>query len=159
MSKLTNKQRAFIEAYLTCWNGAEAARQAGYAHPRNSASENLAKPYIREYIRKRLSALTMSADEVLGRLADHARGDIGDFIGKGGVIDLEKAKEQGKIHLLKSIAWTKQGIRIEMQSQQHALELIGKHHGLFVEKRKVVGTGDDGEVVIRIIGGIDLEDL
>ena len=142
MGKLTNKQRAFIETYLTCWNGAEAARKAGYAHPRNSASENLAKPYIREYIRKRLSALTMSADEVLSRLADQARGDIGDLIGKGGVIDLEKAKEEGKTHLLKSIAWTKQGIRIEMQSQQHALELIGKHHGLFVDRKEIEHSGE-----------------
>jgi phage terminase small subunit len=142
MGKLTNKQRAFVEAYLTCWNGAEAARQAGYALPYVSAHENLSKPYIQEYISKRLAGAAMSADEVLSRLADQARGDIGDFIGKGGVIDLESAREQGITHLLKSISWTKQGLRIEMQSPQHALELIGKHHGLFVDRKEIDHSGE-----------------
>jgi phage terminase small subunit len=142
MGKLTNKQRAFVEAYLTCWNGAEAARQAGYAYPRRAAYENLTKLDIRERIRKRLAGAAMSADEVLSRLADQARGDIGDFIGKGGVIDLEDAKAQGITHLLKSIAWTKQGIRIEIQSSQHALELIGKHHGLFVDRKEIDHSGE-----------------
>lgn len=141
MRRLTNKQKKFVETYLTCWNGAEAARQAGYAHPRQSAWETLSNPYIKEYIRQRLTGAAMSADEVLSRLADQARGDIGDFIGKGGVIDLDDAKEKGITHRLKSLSWTKQGIRIEMYSQQHALELIGKHHGLFVDKSEVDISG------------------
>ncbi len=31
MSNLTNKQRVFVELYLTLWNATEAAKQAGYS--------------------------------------------------------------------------------------------------------------------------------
>jgi hypothetical protein len=126
---LTDKQAAFVEAYLTCWNGAEAARQAGYAYPRQSAYENLSKPYIQQVIRNRLLGLQMTADEALNRLADQARGDIGDFLGKGGILNLEDAKDQGLTHLIKSISWTKYGVKIELYDAQAALMHIDRYHG------------------------------
>ena len=50
--KLTEKERIFCHQYITDWNGARAAREAGYSE--NTcyviASENLTKPYIQQYI-------------------------------------------------------------------------------------------------------------
>ncbi|NIO43164.1 MAG: terminase small subunit, partial [Burkholderiales bacterium] len=78
---LTNKQRAFIESYLQCWNATQAARDAKYeGNDVTLASvgyENLRKPQIRERIKQRLNTMAMSADEVLARLSEQARGDIG----------------------------------------------------------------------------------
>jgi hypothetical protein len=46
---MTAKQRRFVDAYLNeaKYNGTRAAEIAGYSNPRQSATENLAKPYIR----------------------------------------------------------------------------------------------------------------
>jgi hypothetical protein len=55
--KLTLKQRRFIDEYLLSGNATEAARVAGYKGNRATlatvASENLAKPYIAEEVRRR----------------------------------------------------------------------------------------------------------
>ncbi len=77
---MSMKQKVFVKEYLTCWNGTEAARRAGYKCPRQSATENLSKPYIMEAIDERLEALGMAADEALMRLSKQARGDLGDFM-------------------------------------------------------------------------------
>jgi len=49
---LTEKQRIFCEQYVIDWNGARAARHAGYSEDTAAviASENLTKPNIQAYI-------------------------------------------------------------------------------------------------------------
>ncbi len=83
MGKLTDKQAAFIEEYLVCLNATEAARLAGYQGTYDSlrtiGSQNLTKTKIRTEIDKRLKSRTMKADEVLYRLDQQARADVGDF--------------------------------------------------------------------------------
>jgi phage terminase small subunit len=46
--KLTDKQQAFIEAYLTCWNATQAAIDAKYSKKtaRVIGPENLSKPAL-----------------------------------------------------------------------------------------------------------------
>ena len=50
--KLTEKQRIFCHEYIIDWNGARAARVAGYTedNAKQIATENLSKPYLKEYI-------------------------------------------------------------------------------------------------------------
>ena len=88
MGKLSNKQRVFIEEYLTCWDAAKAARRAGYS-PKTArfiGCENLTKPNVKAAIEQRIKEKAMSADEVILRLAEHARHDIGDLMNDEGVI-------------------------------------------------------------------------
>jgi phage terminase small subunit len=141
-NKLTNKQRAFIEHYLECWNATEAARKAGYQGNSNTlgtvGAENLLKPNIRRRIEERLKTAAMSADEVLSRLSRQARGDMANFINlelRGGKLDLEKAEKLGLLHLIKKVSWTKQGTTIELYDAQSALEKLARVHGLFTERR------------------------
>jgi len=49
---LTNKERIFCHQYIIDWNGARAARQAGYSEhtAKQIATENLSKPYLKAYI-------------------------------------------------------------------------------------------------------------
>lgn len=71
MAKLTAKQQRFCDEYLIDLNATQAAIRAGYSekNARNIASENLAKPNIREYIDNRLAekekALIADQNEVL----------------------------------------------------------------------------------------------
>lgn len=79
---LTRKQRVFIDEYLRTWNATQAALRAGYSvrTAYSIGSENLRKPEIAEAIRIRLESVHMSTNEALAILADHARGDLGDFM-------------------------------------------------------------------------------
>jgi hypothetical protein len=101
---------------------------------------------IQAEIEKRLDELKMGADEVLVRLTDLARFDPGPFViepseHKELVIDWPKLVSAGLTHLVKSVYLTKYGTRIEFHDQQHALELIGKHHRLFVDRQEISGPG------------------
>lgn len=129
---LTNKQTIFIDAYLTCWNATEAARRAKYAFPNVEGPKNLVKPSIRPEIERRMSEMTMSANESLYRLGQHARANIGDFLNNEGKLDLKKVKQLG--HLVKSFTWTKYGPKIELHDSQSAIVHIGRHHKLFTDK-------------------------
>src|SRR5215471_6721870 len=98
---LSKKQAAFIEYYITHWNATRAAIDAGYSKrsARSIGSENLTKPDIQAAIQARLAELKMDADEILIRLADHARANLDDFIdvsvsgdGIEGAADMNEAK-------------------------------------------------------------------
>ena len=163
---ISQKQRVFIEEYLKCFNATEAAKRAGYSEKTaySIVWENLRKPEIEAAISKRLAETAMSADEVLMRLAEQARGDLGKFLAKDGdaiTIDLEAMKEAGKTHLIKRISQTKRrrttkevteeevSTTLELYDAQAAQQLIGKHHKLFTDK---VAFGDeDGAIPIMLV--------
>lgn len=82
LRKLSHKQRVFIDEYLKCWNATEAARRAGYSEKtaRQIGQQNLSKLDIKAEIDARLTEIHMSADEALDLLAQHARGDVAEFM-------------------------------------------------------------------------------
>ena len=146
--ELTNKQQAFIDAYLTCWNASEAARRAGYSADTaySIGSENLRKPEIAEAIKARLAEKAMAADEVLARLGDQARSSMADFLSigpRGAVkIDLKKAKEAGQLHLLHRYSKGKNGIAFELYDAQAALVQIAKLLGMYPAEKMDVNIHD-----------------
>jgi phage terminase small subunit len=152
MAKLTFKQRAFIEYYLTSWNAAEAARLAGYSEKsaRVIGPENLTKPAVRSEIDRRLQAMSMSADEVLVRLSQQASSTMADFIDvEWGIpkINLKKAAAAGKLHLLKKVSYDKEGrlSGIELHDSQSALIQLGRYHKLFTDRVAVVDWRKEAE--------------
>lgn len=82
--KLTAKQRRFCEEYLKDFNGAAAARRAGYSENTcyEIASENLIKPNIKQYISQHLDRLSMEAGEVAMRFTNMSRGNMSDYMVK-----------------------------------------------------------------------------
>ena len=156
MRRLTTKRQVFIEEYLQCWNGAEAARRAGYACPRRQASRLLSNVDIQAEIRARIDELAMSAVEALIRLADMARGSVEDFIEFDAAnsrvwrVDLQKAQEAGKLHILKKLSYDSGGRpQLELHDSQRALEIILKAHGAFKDTMEL--TGKDGEALTIVI--------
>jgi hypothetical protein len=109
----------------------------------------LVKVGIREQIEQRISEKAMGADEVLSRLAEHARGDMGDFLDISSMsfqVDLSGAKEKGITRLIKKVkqrtttTLSKEGvetetsdIEIELHDAQAALVHIGRHLALFTD--------------------------
>ncbi len=148
--------RAFADEYLSNgFNAAEAARAIGC---RGKASQTgwrlLNYPEVRAYIQKKFEERSMQANEVLARLADHAQGSMGDFVSEDfdgePRLDLKKAREAGKLHLIKRLRVQANGaFDIELYDQQNALQLIGRHLQMFVDRHEL--TGKDG-------GPISLQD-
>lgn len=156
--KLTDKQRAFINAYVQCWNASEAARQAGYSEKTAAVIgyENLTKPYIWEHIEQRMVENAMQANEVLSRLSDQARADMGDFIEvrhNYANIDLEKAKELGLLRHVKKFKVTRQGTEVELYSSQSALQTLAKAHGLL--KDTEINININFELVNRVWSALE----
>lgn len=159
---LTAKRRAFIDAYLQCWNASQAARQAGYAKPGQEGHRLLKNAEIADEVRRRVADRAMTADEALLRLAEQARASIEDFadiqdgIPNGLFLNFEKAKRDGKLHLIKKLRYNAQGYpEIELYDAQAALHLLGKHLGLFDGQPQ----GDVGEVVPISIVKMPIDEL
>jgi len=147
MSDLTDKQRLWVEEYLICWNATEAVRRAGYVGSydvlRRIGSGNLQNPELRAIIEERIKTRVMTADEVLARLADIARGNMADFITINGQtrIDLKKAQAEGKLHLVKSFTKVRGGYKIELYDAQAALVQLGKALGVLTERHDFTSGG------------------
>jgi phage terminase small subunit len=158
---LTDKQRAFVNAYIiNGFNATQAAKSAGYSDDTAAVigSENLRKPYIKAQIEALFAEHSMSAKEVIARLTDHARGDLGDFLDEEtGAVNWSKAK--GKTALIKRIkrktetTRDKDGVEtitldeeLELHSPQFALQLLGKHQGILADKQE-----HTGDIAIRLV--------
>ena len=86
MAKLTEKQQRFVNEYLIDLNATQAAIRAGYKvdNARQTATENLAKPYISEAIEKALAERSrrtgINQDRVVQELAKIAFVKITDVV-------------------------------------------------------------------------------
>jgi phage terminase small subunit len=160
VKRLNRRQSVFVEQYLQSWNASDAARKAGYKGKAGVVGPRLlADVRIKATVDARLAELKMSADEVLKRLGDQARSDMADFVGtrmdsvtkkRAVVIDLAKARRKGKLHLVKSLSETKDGLKVELYSAQEALALLGKTHRLFVDKQEISGPEGKPIEVIEV---------
>jgi phage terminase small subunit len=157
---LTDKQQVFVAEYIKDFNLTRAAIAAGYS-PRSAHTigwENIRKPEIAEEIEKVIADRCMTKTEVLTRLAEHARGDIGDFVilRNNGTpcFDFGTAIEQNKMRLIKKLKTktrsyvikdddedgtpvTEVDVEFELYDAQSALVQIGRHHKLFTDKQEI----------------------
>jgi phage terminase small subunit len=162
--KLTPKQRKFINEYFACsMNASRAARRAGYK-TRQSGAENMSNPVIRAEIDRIYNETAMSGLEALARLSEQARADIADVTDAEGLLNMRKAQRNGKTGLIKSITHTTtiikgvetRTVKVELHDTQKALQLIGKQHGLFVDRTEHTGA-DGGPIILKT--GMSLDDL
>lgn len=160
---LSSKQLAFIEHYLATWNGAEAARLAGYSEKtaKEQASRMLTEVNVQDAITERLAELKMSADEVLVRLSEHARGSIAPFLrvtSDGEMRGFDLNPEQ-PLHLVRRATATTRRFKdesteytvtVELHDAQAALALLARHHGLLVERTETtINVIDDAVTTLE----------
>jgi phage terminase small subunit len=142
--KLTPRQALFIDNYMLTLNATEAARRAGYAGDyitlKSVASENLAKPYIRNEVNRRMAEQHMPPQEILQRLATIARGDVSPFIAPDGDVDLSSEQAKANIYLVKRVRAKRGAVggRVETEIELHdahdALIALGRHQKLFTDR-------------------------
>src|SRR3990172_10933202 len=108
---MTNKRRRFIAAYLKSFNATKAAIEAGYSEKAAAqiGYDLLRIPQISDEIKRHLTASAMSADEVLMRLADLARGEVG---GRDKVRALELLGRSYAMFVDRQVIQTLEGLEI-----------------------------------------------
>lgn len=150
---MTLKQERFVEEYLIDLNATQAAIRAGYSPKtaQEQASRLLSNVKVQTAISKaqaeRSRRTGINQDRVIREIAKLA------FLNPVDVIDMDEATVKGEAHRddtaciasvkVKNIP-TEDGAIIEREVKTYdklkALELLGRHLGMFNDKVKVEGT-------------------
>ena len=150
MPKLKNEQHEeFCQQWIIDFNGARAAQKAGGCKERKTSKVVACHWMARADIQKRIAELLkdrsertqITQDMVLQELAIMGFSDFTEFAKytkkKGLVLDNTKNIKGEKTRAIKSMkeVETKDGgsISISLHGKEKALELLGKHVGLFKE--------------------------
>lgn len=155
MAKLTPKQKLFVDEYLVDLNATQAAIRAGYSTKTSNEQGNrlLANVSVRTHIDQAMAERSrrtgISQDRVIRELARLA------FVNPNDVINLNRAavKENASEEDLAAIQSVKvktscseNGEMVErevrLNDKLKALELLGKHLGMFKDKVEINGQVD-----------------
>ncbi|WP_304021956.1 terminase small subunit [Desulfovibrio piger] len=150
MPKLTDKQKEFVRQYLVDLNATQAAVRAGYSVKTayRQGADLLQKTSIREAIEKaqakRARRVEVTQDYVLSNLVEVVertmqRAPVTNRKGE------QVTDEEGRA------VWT-----FDAKGANRALELLGKHLGIFTDKIRAEVSGPDGgpvasEIVVRFV--------
>jgi len=153
---LTAKQKVFADEYLIDLN---ATRAYKVAYPKvkkdetaaANSSRMLRNAKVEDYIRKRMKdrekRTEITQDMVLKELAKIGFADVTDFVtieNKGilRVVQVKTTDEMpgDKMGAIAGIKEGANGIEIKLNDKGKALELIGRHLGMFKDKLEVSGT-------------------
>ena len=137
MAKLTEKQKRFVAEYLVDLNATQAAIRAGYS-PKTAnriGSQNLSKVDVQTEIEKRRATLRnkleITQEKVIEELAAVAFANGADFaqVTKTGLVRIIPTEDKRKA--IASIKEGANGTEIKTYDKVRALELLGKHLGVF----------------------------
>ncbi len=147
MAKLTEKQQRFVDEYLIDLNATQAAIRAGYKakNAQQVGSENLSKLVIAEAISEKMAERSkrtgVNQDRIVMELAKIAFVNAADVINVGDATikvgatsDDTAAIQSVKVKVFP----TKEGEGVEreikLNDKLKALELLGKHLGMWNDK-------------------------
>ena len=152
-TELTPMQRIFISEYLATWNATKAATKAGYSEKTaySQGARLLKNVEVAAAIDAELGKRALTANEVLARLADHARGTADDFLVVVGDDDASiampnfaRAKAANKLHLVKQFKIDKEGaISFQLYDAQKALVTLARIHRLLQSNKDAEDDTDD----------------
>ena len=186
---LTEKQARFVAEYLVDLNATQAASRAGYKDPnigRQLITKNNVSEAIQKAIQERSQRTEITQDMILKELANIAFANGTDFakvvcrevpmttVDEEGMLQtvtklqqLVEIKDTSTIPPEKRAAISgikegKYGIEVSSYDKVKALELLGKHLGMF-DARAPKNTEGDSNLLDRLIAGteedIDTDDL
>lgn len=162
--KLTAKQEAFVREYLLCRNASEAMRRAGYTskNPDVDAPKLLVNPGISEAIRINDAQLQkqfeITQEKVIAELAAIAFFNMKNVMraGANGVAlkvwgDIPDEVSSAIAHVSESNSEKGNSYSIRAHDKIKALELLGKHTGLWKDKD---AKGADQDSRAAVIGRV-----
>lgn len=138
--KLTPKQKSFIDCYIVTGNATQAAIHAGYTKKsaRFIGAENLTKPNVRAYYENRMNELDLASmmqqKEVLQRLTRIARREEKETVVVTTKSRTSSYDDKGKKVIVETEEPRLVEIPTKIQDTNKSLELLGKHHRLFVDR-------------------------
>jgi phage terminase small subunit len=166
VNTLTKKQKRFVEEYLVDLNATQAAIRAGYSPQtaRDIGCENLTKPNIQNAIATAMADRSrrtgINQDRVIQEIAKLA------FLNPVDVIDMDEATIKGeanrddtaciasvKVKVIPGEGGNITEREVKTYDKLKALELLGKHLGMFTDKLKM-----EGNLPVVIMGDDQLED-
>jgi len=163
---LSLKQKTFCQEYIVDFNGAQSAIRAGYSKKtaKVKASQLLTiiniQSEILAAIKKRSERTGITQDRVVLELARIAFSDMKDFAAwdKSGVTlnDSETlTEEETRCVSEVSETETKDGgsVKFKLHDKKSALELLGKHLGMFGSKFSI--DSDDFKIELTLVGSKD----
>ena len=149
---MTKKQKRFAEEYLIDLNATQAAIRAGYSPDtaKEIGCENLTKPNIRACIDREMAERSkrtgVNAERVVMELAKVAFVQAVDVIDPKTATVKEDAlsEDTAAIQSVKVKTFGDDGLEreIKMADKLKALELLGKHMGMFKDKVELSGVLD-----------------
>ena len=158
--KLTDKQKKFIEEYLIDLNATQSAIRAGYS-PKTANEQGarlLANVSIQEAISKAMAERSrrtgINQDRIVQELARIAFVKITDVVDPDGEINTNASDddlaciESYKVEDSDSVNGSSSKREVKLASKIKALELLGKHVGMWNDKIQV-------DVSIPVFGGED----
>lgn len=159
--KLTPKQMRFVDEWLIDFNGKQAAIRAGYSAKtaEATAARLLRNVKVQAEISRRQKDLQrrteVTQDRVVKELARVAFADVADYvqvetriINRGDIevpIELAVHKETAELSAdqraaIASIKQGANGIEVKLCDKIKALELLGRHIGMFNDKLNIQAT-------------------
>lgn len=153
---MTKKQKLFVEEYLIDLNATQAAIRAGYSPDTAGAigAENLKKPQIQNAIARSMAERSrrtgVNADRVVQELARIAFANAGDLIDAGDATIKDDASRDdlAAVQSIKVKDLGDMGVEREVRlaDKLKALELLGRHLGMFNDRLRLDGKLDTGKL-------------
>lgn len=151
VGKLTDKQKRFVEEYLVDLNATQAAIRAGYSEQTaySIGQRLLKKVEVQEAIQqaqnKRSERTQITQDEVIRRLIENVDISMGK---KATVITIPSKSENGEV-----VGNDVAQFVYEPSAANKALELLGKHLGIFKDGVDITSGGKPLQpTIIELIG-------
>lgn len=163
---LTEKQKRFVAEYLVDLNATQAAIRAGYKDP-NIGRQLITKNNVSEEIRKamadRQKRTEITQDAVLEELAAIGFSRATDYAAiRGPLVELtptDQLTDEQK-RAVASIEQGNFGIKLKLHDKVRALELLGKHLGMFDGKSGQQGGSENNLLdAIRQSGEVSTDDI
>lgn len=162
MARLTAKQKRFIEEYLIDLNATQAAIRAGYSveSAKEIGCENLTKPNIQQVIEKQMAERSkrtgVNQDRVITELARIAFVNPSDVIDSSDATIKETASEDDlaciqsvKVKISEGEKGSLTEREIRLNDKIKALEMLGRHLGMFKDKVEL-----EGEIGVTIVDDV-----
>lgn len=156
MAKMTDAQKRFADEYLIDLNATRAYKAAYPSVTKDSTasvngSKLLRNTKVEQYINKRQNDLqnktSITQERVIKELASIAFLDTTELVKvKGRRVMLTNTEDltEGQRRAVASIKKGKNGVELSTYDKIKALELIGRHLGMFKDKVEVSGSVDAG---------------
>jgi len=182
---LTNQRKMFIKEYLVDLNATKAAIRAGYsAKTANEIGPNMltipeVKEAIQKEMKKREHRTEITADKVLAEYAKVGMSDVTDYLtvetervlvdytAEGEPISEVKqfvllkdtdSIPKDKLAAISEIKQAKDGsISFKLHDKVRALDSIGKHLGMFIDKHEITGAGGGPIETIKALTDEELD--